>query len=102
MILAMMAVYDVKARAYLPPIFVRSPEVAMRAVGDACSDPKHEWSRHGADFHLYQFGAFADDSGSFTLFKEPVNYGPISQWAEVQPRANLAAIDSPLGETGVA
>lgn len=90
MILEMMAVYDTKARAFLAPIFVRSVEVAQRAVADAVNDPKHEWHRHASDFVLFGFGAFADDQGTFSLLQEPRNYGPLSQWQEPSPQGELA------------
>lgn len=80
MILEVMSVYDTKARAYLVPFFVRSIEVGQRAVYNAVNDKSHEWYHHSADFHLFHFGAFADDNGAFGLLKEPRNLGPLSQF----------------------
>ncbi len=64
------SVYDVKAKAYLPPFFFTEIGQATRVFTDAVNDGVHMFSKHPEDYSLFEIGLY-DDS---TALLEP--YGP--------------------------
>lgn len=80
MILECMAVYDNKARAYLPPFYVSHVDVGVRHIADALKDASHPFARNPEDYSLYHLGAFADDTGAHSFHQEPRHLGVVSRW----------------------
>lgn len=75
MTLQMLAVYDSKARAYLPPIFVPHMDVALRAFANAANTPEHQIGRNPEDFTMFLLGSWNDDHATFQLLAEPLAQG---------------------------
>lgn len=71
MLLKIYSIYDVKAGAYLQPMFFKSTPEALRAFGDACNDPESVFFKHAEDYSLYELGQYNDSSGQFIPMKEP-------------------------------
>lgn len=69
------SVFDSKAKAFLPPFYATNGAVAGRMMQDACSDPKHPFNIHAADYSLFQVATFDDDSGRFEPLDTFVNLG---------------------------
>lgn len=69
------AVYDQKARAFLPPFFVPHLDVAYRAIANATANPDHPFHRNPEDYIVYQLGSWSDDTAMFQLLGEPLNLG---------------------------
>lgn len=67
MLLKVFTVYDVKAKAYLPPFFLPEMGMATRAFGDCVQDAKHMFGKHPADYTLFCVGTFDDATGLFAL-----------------------------------
>lgn len=65
------AVQDRAVGNFLPPHFFRSEGEMMRAYGEACSDPQHQFARHGEDFWLYRLGEYDDETGVMVLSDAP-------------------------------
>lgn len=63
MLLHMFTVFDVKAKAYLPPFFMPQVGQAVRSFGDAVSDETHAFHKHPEDYTLFIVGSFDDASG---------------------------------------
>lgn len=57
------SVYDRKVEAFLPIFFARSKGEALRSLGDAATDPNHQFAKHAADYILYQVCVFDDQTG---------------------------------------
>jgi len=57
------SVFDRKVEAFLPIFFARSKGEALRSLGDAVSDPNHQFAKHASDYILYQVCIFDDQSG---------------------------------------
>lgn len=62
---AVFSVYDTKAKAYLPPFFAPNAAVACRMISDAVEQRDHMFSRHAADFVLFQISEWTDDDAMF-------------------------------------
>jgi len=68
--LVIFSVYDLKAKAYLPPFFLPKEEMAVRVFTDCVNDPTHQFSKHPNDYTLFKLGDFNDDTGE--LFPESI------------------------------
>lgn len=94
MIFQVVAVYDVKARAFAPPFVVSHLDLALRALKDVANNPEHQVGRYPEDFTLYHLGSFDDENANFTLLEQKRNLATAVQFvSSVQPRANLGAIN---------
>ena len=60
-------VHDVKAETFMPPFFVPSKGLAIRAFEDCINSDDHHFGKHPADYTLFFLGSFDTDSGSFDL-----------------------------------
>lgn len=79
MIYQVLAVYDGKARAYLPPIYCSNVDVAVRALTDAANTPGHQIERNPLDYTMFHLGVWDDDSGTFTLLDKHINIANAAQ-----------------------
>lgn len=66
MILQVFSVYDKAVALYMPPIFLRSENEAVRALRVAMGG-EHAFRDSPADYVLYHLGAFQEESGEFFL-----------------------------------
>ena len=60
-------VYDTKAETYMPPFFVPSKGLAIRAFEDCINSQDHHFGKHPADYTLFSLGHFDTDHGEFIL-----------------------------------
>ncbi|AXH75969.1 MAG: nonstructural protein [Microviridae sp.] len=67
--------YDSVARAYSPPFYMVTSNVAIRAFALAANTPDSKVGLHASDFTLYELGVFDDESGQFTEHSPHVNHG---------------------------
>ncbi len=63
----MFTVHDSKAETFLPPFFVPSRGLAIRAFEDCINSNEHHFGKHPADYTLFSLGFFDTDSGEFVL-----------------------------------
>jgi len=91
MIYQVVALHDVKARAFLIPVFVPHIDLALRSIAHGCnSNPGHPLHDYPQDFTIYHLGTFDDTSATFTTFAQPLSLGLVSNLKDVQaPRPNL-------------
>lgn len=71
MIVQVMCVYDSAADAYNQPFYTNAIGQAIRSFSDSCSDKNHAFYKHAKDFYLYHLGTFDDQTGKFSMLKEP-------------------------------
>lgn len=64
MIVKAFSIYDEKAAAFMPPFFLQTRGMAVRAFSDLAKDKTHEVSKHAEDYSLYEVGEFDQRSGS--------------------------------------
>ncbi len=57
------AIYDNKADAYLPPWFLTTNAMAVRAFSDCIRDPDHNFGAHPEDYTLFCIGEFQNANG---------------------------------------
>ncbi len=60
-------VHDVKGETFMPPFFVPSRGLAIRAFEDCINSEDHHFGKHPADYTLFSLGIFDTDSGEFDL-----------------------------------
>lgn len=53
-------VYDEKAEVFLPPFFVPTLGIALRAFTDAINSDSHQFGKHPSDYTLFELGSFDD------------------------------------------
>ncbi len=69
-------VHDVKAETFMPPFFVPSKGLAIRAFEDCVNSKDHHFGKHPADYTLFHLGFFDTDTGEFDLIdKQSVGNG---------------------------
>ncbi len=75
MINKMFSVYDAKAEAYLSPFFMTHEGQAIRTFTDCLQSKEHMFSRHPADYTLFDLGGFDDSNAQFTPKITPKSLG---------------------------
>ena len=60
-------VYDSKAETFMPPFFVPSKGLAIRAFEDCVNSADHHFGKHPADYTLFSLGTFDMDVGHFNF-----------------------------------
>jgi hypothetical protein len=75
------SIYDIKAEAYLQPFFLQTKGQAIRAITDCVNDPNHQFSRHPADYTLFELGEYEDSNANFHLHETPRSLGVLVEFA---------------------
>ncbi len=60
-------IYDEKAEVFLPPLFVTTKGIALRAFTDALNSPEHQFGKHPQDYTLFFLGKWEDGDASFNI-----------------------------------
>lgn len=63
MLLNIYCIFDEKAGAYAPPIFLQKDGMALRAFEDEVNNDRSRIHAHPEDYSLYKLGSFNDESG---------------------------------------
>lgn len=63
MIMKIFAVKDRKVEAFLQPFFSPTLGSAIRSLSEVLEDEKHTFSKHAADYVLYDLGEYDDATG---------------------------------------
>lgn len=66
MILKVFAVKDKQVDAFLQPFFSPTLGSALRSLMEVVNDPQHTFSKHAADYVLYDIGEYDDSNGVLT------------------------------------
>jgi len=69
------SVYDSKMEAYMQPFFTHTKGAALRMWADTVADPKTQFSRHPADFTLFEIGDYDDSNGRLSSHEAKINLG---------------------------
>lgn len=73
------AVYDSKAGAFLPPVFLQSAGLALRGFCEGACTQGHHFNKYAADFTLFELGTWDEVSGVFSCHAVPVSLGTALQ-----------------------
>ncbi len=60
-------VFDSKAETFMPPFFVPTRGMAIRAFEDCINSDSHHFGQHPADYTLFHLGDFDTDTGVFNI-----------------------------------
>lgn len=66
------AVYDTKAKTYLPPFFSLNEATAVRAFAQVVNDPSLDFYRSPEDYTLFHIGRFDDAEGMLIPTQMPM------------------------------
>ena len=77
-------VYDSKTEAYLQPFFMQSKGAALRAWVDTIADNKTQFSKHPADFTLFEIGEWNELTAEFNIYKNMLSLGTALEMAVKQ------------------
>lgn len=67
------AIFDDKAKAYLPPFFLPTMAMGQRAFTTAVNDPTTEFGKHSADYTLFCLGEWDNLNAKFDLNEPYIN-----------------------------
>lgn len=84
MLYVIAAVYDSKAKVYLPPVFCSNQQVAQRAFMGAANQRDHQIGANPADFSMFIIGTFDDDTAEIRMFPERINLGLAAQYTKAE------------------
>lgn len=73
-------VYDSKAEAYLQPFFSPAVGLAVRSFSDAVNTKDHQFSKHAADYTLFEIGAYDDVTCTITMLPAKVSLGSANEF----------------------
>lgn len=82
MVLKMFTVYDAKAEAYLPPMFLTTKGLATRSFAAAVNDKGHDFNKYATDYSLYEIGEYDDSKGIVTMHAERMPLGSANEYLE--------------------
>jgi len=86
-------VHDAKASAHLPPFFLPTAGMAVRAISDCVNDPSHAFGQHPEDYTLFQLGSFDDQTGMITSDTK----FSLGNCIEFRLAQDLSQLDLPVG-----
>lgn len=75
--------YDSKVEAYLQPFFMRSTGEAIRAWTELANNSEHLFSKHPADYTLYEIGEYDDTTGHVVPHQAFKNLGTALEFKRV-------------------
>jgi len=97
MITKVFGVYDSKAKAYWPPVYLQQEGLAIRQFTDMVNDGKSTPSKYPADFILYRVGSWDDQTCLFTNEVPPVQLAVGIECVKVQPELPIMKFDREKG-----
>jgi len=65
------AIYDSKAESFTNPVYLNSTGLAVRTFSDSVQDPESPFSKHPADYTLFELGTYDDNTAEFKLLPTP-------------------------------
>jgi len=76
------SIYDSKAEAYLPPMFLQSKGLALRAFSDAVNKTGHDLNKWAADYTLFHIAEYDDERGEIEMLPNRQNLGSGNEFLE--------------------
>lgn len=75
MLLKIFTVYDLKAEAYMQPVFMVATGQMVRSFADTCEDKTHAFNKHPTDYELFEIGTYDDSNASITMHEHKIHLG---------------------------
>jgi len=97
--LKVFTVYDSAVGAYMQPFFMQSAGQAIRAMSDTLQSTEHQFSKHPADFTLFEIGTYDEETGKLFSLPAYINLGTC---LELQARISPPSPAAPLSVAGQA
>ena len=92
-------VYDSKAEAYLPPMFLHTKGLAIRSFTAAVNNVGHDFNKYAADFTLMEIGEWDDNSGKIDMYPAMKNIGCGIEFLEDNTNRNGRNVPTELIQT---
>lgn len=91
-------VFDSKAELYMQPFFMATTGQALRSFEDTCNDTSTVFSKHPADFTLFEIGTYDDLTGNIFMHDSKINLGNALEYVQKQidalPKTPLEAVNN--------
>lgn len=71
--LKVFAILDVKAGAYLQPMYFRRTEEALRSFSAAACNPDLDFYKYAEDYVLFEIGSYDDSTGLHKPLVSPIS-----------------------------
>ena len=68
MILKIFTVLDIKSKAYIPPFYMPTTEMAVRTFTNMANDVNHQFGLNPEDFILHEIGTFDDATATLIQY----------------------------------
>lgn len=96
----MFAIYDSKAKAYLPPFIMHQREMAIRVFSDCINDLSHQFAKNPGDYTLFSIGHYLDTTGVVAPDKTQLSLGNGIQFIipNIDPEQQKIFTDPPIGD----
>lgn len=89
------AIYDSKTEIYSQPHFLINKGTASRAWADAANDPQSPFSKHPADYTMFEIGHYNDITGNITMHQAKIPIGSALEFRQgKQTTPNLEATNA--------
>lgn len=95
--LTVFSVYDSAAKAYLPPFFAPTAELAKRMFTIAANDQAHNFNKYAADYTLFELGTWDDQDAEFDSNKSLGNLGTALTYIDTADADRMAESWAPVG-----
>lgn len=86
------AVYDIKAKFFNKPMYLRNAAEALRAFEEEANNPQSQLNKFAADFTLFEIGEYDDETGILTHELAHVSLGNAIQFVKAQNIQNVTQI----------
>lgn len=73
-------IYDLKAEAYLEPIYTETTGLAIRRFQATTNNPKSVFCEYPEDFTLYETGEWDSRTGRHTEHENPIPLGKANEF----------------------
>lgn len=68
-------IYDSKATAFLPPFYMQTKGLAIRAFEESVNDPKSSFHKYPNDYQLFEIGTYDDATSEIIMHENKVTLG---------------------------
>lgn len=89
MILQVFSVYDTKAEAFMPPVYMHSKGEMIRSFSDAANDSSSGIAKHPADYVLFHLGEWDNSTALYSFLKAPANLGCAVEFVQAAEQDGL-------------
>lgn len=78
------SVHDIKAKAYLQPVFIKTTGEAIRTFQTECGNPASLFQQHPGDFTFVELGLWDERTATMELHSKPAIIATAAEYANIK------------------